>query len=250
LVPRSFHLRRYACSISRRNVTVARVRRHPRLDVAFAKTLADSRHEKARPTPGVGNQASAAFEQDLLDTGEIVRVDVEGARGAQFVLASDVQLLAEVDGGRVPAAWAPVETSTEAEVTLLSPLDPVSARGRAKALFNFDYVWEIYKKPELMQFGRYAMPILWGDRLVGQIDAKMDRKSNTLVVNGVWLESILGSLEPEFLDALALGVQRAMAFLGTERVDAATVKHRKVRSRIVALNKRRPQIQRQPARNV
>jgi len=31
------------------------------------------------------------------------------------------------------------------EVVFLAPLDPVSARGRAKILFNFDYVWEVYK---------------------------------------------------------------------------------------------------------
>ena len=30
----------------------------------------------------------------------------------------------------------------------LSPLDPVSARGRAKPLFGFDYVWEVYKPVE------------------------------------------------------------------------------------------------------
>ncbi|MHB8684760.1 MAG: DNA glycosylase AlkZ-like family protein [Dehalococcoidia bacterium] len=195
----------------------------------------------------VSKAEERAIEQELLDSGDIVSVDVEGARGAQFALASDVPLLAEVDCGRIPAAWAPVGTSTEAEVVLLSPLDPVSARGRAKALFDFEYVWEIYKRPELLQFGRYTMPILWGDRLVGRIDAKMDRKSNTLVVNGVWLEGAFGSPQPAFLDALGLGLQRAMAFLGTERVDAAAVEHRGVRSRIAALNKRRLRVRRQPA---
>jgi uncharacterized protein YcaQ len=198
----------------------------------------------------VSKAEERALEQELIDAGEIVRVDIEGTQGTQLMPARDVQLLADVDRGRIPTAWAPVETSTEAEVTLLSPLDPVSARGRAKLLFDFEYVWEIYKKPELMRFGRYAMPILWGDRLVGRLDAKMDRKSNTLVVNGVWLESILGPPEPAFLDALGLGVQRAMAFLGTERVDAAAVKHRKVRSRIAALNKRRPRVAHQPAGNL
>src|SRR5205823_5070187 len=101
----------------------------------------------------------------------------------------DVDLLNEVANGRVPAAWSPIETTTEEEVAVLSPLDPVIERRRAKSLFDFDYVWEIYKKKELLQYGRFAMPILWGDRFAGRIDLKTDRRSGTLIVNGIWLEN-------------------------------------------------------------
>ena len=88
----------------------------------------------------------------------------------------------------MPAAWAPLETTTEEEATFLSPLDPVSARGRAKPLFGFDYIWEVYKPVEKRSFGYYTMPILWGDRLVGRFDPKLDRTTGTLVINGLWLE--------------------------------------------------------------
>jgi len=37
------------------------------------------------------------------------------------------------------------------------------------------YIWEIYKKPELVVYGRYVMPILWGDALVGRADLRTDR---------------------------------------------------------------------------
>ena len=88
----------------------------------------------------------------------------------------------------MPADWAPLETTTDEEATFLSPLDPVSARGRAKPLFGFDYVWEVYKPVEKRSFGYYTMPILWGDRLVGRFDPKLDRTTGTLVINGLWLE--------------------------------------------------------------
>ena len=74
------------------------------------------------------------------------------------------------------------------EATFLSPLDPVSARGRAKPLFGFDYVWEVYKPVEQRRFGYYTMPILWGDRLVGRFDPKLDRSTGTLMILGLWLE--------------------------------------------------------------
>ena len=99
-------------------------------------------------------------------------------------------LIEALEGGRIPAAWAPLETTTEEEATFLSPLDPVSARGRAKPLFGFDYVWEVYKPVEKRTFGYYTMPILWGDRLVGRFDPKLDRSTGTLVINGLWLEDV------------------------------------------------------------
>jgi uncharacterized protein len=129
-----------------------------------------------------------AIEDDLVESGELTPVAVSGWRGRQFVVTSDLALLDEVGRGEVPAAWTPVATTSEEEVALLSPLDPVTARGRAKPLFDFEYVWEIYKKPELVQYGRYTMPILWGDRLVGRLDPKMDRATRSLFINGVWFE--------------------------------------------------------------
>lgn len=177
-----------------------------------------------------------AIERDLVDSGEIVPVAVEGWRGAHYVLASDARLLREVARGGVPAKWRPLDTTSEDEVTLLSPLDPVSARGRAKTLFDFDYKWEIYHRAEDMRFGRYTMPVLWGDRLVGRLDPKLDRATATLVVNNVWFEDAATGRDAAFLEALALGVRRLMTFLEVERVDASGVTSKPVRTALASLN--------------
>jgi uncharacterized protein len=179
------------------------------------------------------------IEDELVDAGDIVAVEVEGWRGVHFVLADDVEALRAVDAGRIPPQWAPLDTSTHAEVTLLSPLDPVSARGRAKSLFDFDYVWEIYKRPEDVQFGRYTLPMLWGDELVGRVDLKLDRQANALVVNGAWLERPATAAAPDFLDAFAAGMRRMLGFLGTDRIDASAVTQRRLRAPLTALNPRR-----------
>ena len=92
--------------------------------------------------------------------------------------------------------------------SFLSPLDPVSARGRAKPLFGFDYVWEVYKPAELRSFGYYTMPILWGDRLVGRFDPKLDRSTGTLVINGLWLEDRALARDAAFGEALERGMAR------------------------------------------
>ncbi len=180
-----------------------------------------------------------AIERELVESGEVVVVDVEGWKGSQFVLARDLNLLVDVANARVPKGWKPIGPTTEDEVTLLSPLDPVLGRRRAKLLFDFEYRWEIYKKQELVQFGRYTMPILWGERFAGRIDPRLDRVSNTLVVNGIWLEDATDGRRPEFLDALREGVRSLMLFLGADRVDATTVTDAKLRRPIVSLNPRR-----------
>ncbi len=81
----------------------------------------------------------------LLADGDIIEVQVEGWKAVHYALASDAQVLLDLRAGRVPQAWMPLETTTTEEVVFLAPLDPVSARGRAKVLFGFDYVWEVYK---------------------------------------------------------------------------------------------------------
>lgn len=69
---------------------------------------------------------------------------------------------------------------------LLSPFDRlIHDRGRAQALFAFEYVLEMYKPEKDRRWGYYALPILHGDRLVGKLDAKTDRKAGVLRINAI-----------------------------------------------------------------
>ncbi len=159
----------------------------------------------------------------LLATGEIAEVRVEGWKGTSFVLGSHVETLLDLAAGRVPPAWAPLESDTTAEVVFLAPLDPVSARGRAKELFGFDFVWEVYKPAGKRKYGYYALPVLWGDRLVARFDSKLDRTTNTFVVLGLWLEDAALGTDAAFTEALGRGFARFVAFLGAEHVDVSAI---------------------------
>ena len=190
----------------------------------------------SRPLARAVSKAEAmTIERDLVESGDLVGVEVDGWSGRRFVVGTDVALLDEIARGRVPRAWKPIETTTDEEVALLSPLDPVLERQRARDLFDFDYVWEIYKRPQEVVFGRYTMPILFGDRIVGRIDLRTDRKSSTLVVNGVWTEAPNIARSTEFRDALRAGLRRMLALVETERVDAAAVADNRIRRAISTL---------------
>ncbi len=69
---------------------------------------------------------------------------------------------------------------------LLSPFDRlIHDRGRAEELFGFEYQLEMYKPADKRRWGYFALPILYGDKLVGKVDAITDRKAGVLCVKAV-----------------------------------------------------------------
>ena len=100
----------------------------------------------------------------------------------------------------------------------------VSARGRAKQLFDFDYTWEIYKPDDKRQYGPYTLPILYGDQLIGRMDSKLNRETGMLIVNGLWLE-IGFEADNAFAIAFRGGLERLQAFIGASALDAGSAQH-------------------------
>ena len=171
----------------------------------------------------------------LVADGDMIEVRVEGWKEPHHAVSSDAALLDDVSAGRVPEAWTPLATSTTDEVVFLAPLDQVSARGRAKVLFGFDYVWEVYKPEHQRKFGYYALPMLWGDRLVGRFDSKLDRTTNTFVILGLWLEDQALGNDEAFAEALACGFARFVTFLGASKLEATAIHEPLLRQRIYTL---------------
>ena len=62
-----------------------------------------------------------------------------------------------------PAAWQPTEV-----VRLLAPFDPVVwDRRRFTMLWDWTYRFEAYTPAPKRRLGYYALPLLWGDRVIG-----------------------------------------------------------------------------------
>lgn len=74
-------------------------------------------------------------------------------------------------------------------VRFLSPFDPlVRDRRRAFRLFGFDFRIEIYVPRAQRRFGYYVYPMLERDRLIGRIEMRRNRDTDTLEVLGLWPE--------------------------------------------------------------
>ncbi|KGF67717.1 hypothetical protein LL06_20450 [Hoeflea sp. BAL378] len=84
-----------------------------------------------------------------------------------------------------PADWP----EPPARIRVLSPFDPLLRdRNRAERLFGFRYRIEVFVPEAKREYGYYVFPLLEGDRMIGRIDMKADRKAGTLNVARLWLE--------------------------------------------------------------
>src|SRR6201993_2271321 len=88
-------------------------------------------------------------------------------------------------------------------VRFLSPFDNLTIqRKRLKWLFDFDYVAEIYVPIEKRKYGYFVLPILWGDRLIGRMDAKANRAERQLVIHNLVFETTFrdfAAIKPSFV---------------------------------------------------
>ena len=110
--------------------------------------------------------------------GQLVPLRIEGVKREYYAVAAAAEALAAAGGWQV-----------EPQVSFLPPLDNLLwRRERLADLFEFEYVWEVYVPDHKRRWGAYTMPILEGDRLVGRLSPRLDRKAGVLVVEGLWLE--------------------------------------------------------------
>jgi uncharacterized protein len=69
---------------------------------------------------------------------------------------------------------------------LLSPFDRLlHDRKRTAEIFEFDYQLEMYKPVAKRRWGYFALPVLYGDQLVGKLDAAADRRAGVLRVQAI-----------------------------------------------------------------
>lgn len=149
---------------------------------------ARERAERRLAASGIARSKSVAQPIEPIDVGAIGEIAVvEGVDGTWRI---DPGLL-EAIGGFAP------------RTALLSPFDRlVFDRRRLEELFDYEYLLEMYKPAAKRRWGYFALPILHGDRFVGKLDAKADRKAGVLRVNAVhedepFTDDVAGAVERE-----------------------------------------------------
>ena len=154
-------------------------------------------------------QRETAFEK-LEAEGAIRKTAVEGIRSPLYFLTEDLPLAEAVLSGTVDRS---------PRLEFLAPLDPVLwDRKLVEAVWDYRYSWEIYTPAEKRKFGTYVLPMLYGEKMAGRIEAAADRKAETLVVKNVWYEP--GIRQTKKLNAAVDAALRRLAkFNGCSRIE-------------------------------
>jgi uncharacterized protein YcaQ len=122
-----------------------------------------------------------------------------------------------------------------AKMTFICPFDNLLwERNRVRELFGFDYSFEGYTPQLKRRFGCYIMPVLWGNKLIGRIDPKLDRDNNKLVVNGIWFEPGIAEGK-ELIQELAYTFSRFAAFLDAKNIEIMATYPRHLRTELAKL---------------
>jgi uncharacterized protein len=117
------------------------------------------------------------------------------------------------------ARWRHADADVDAMpglTTLLSPFEPLTKdRARTERMWGFRYKLEMYVPKEKREFGHYTLPVLHHERLVGRLDAEMDRKANVLRINKLYWED---KARPGEADAVEKAIADLAAWLGAASV--------------------------------
>jgi uncharacterized protein YcaQ len=142
----------------------------------------------------------------LIEEGALREVIVEGSRRPYLALP-DTKVSRVRDDGRM---------------RILAPLDPLLwDRKLVRQIFDFDYVWEVYKPKSERRWGWYVCPLLHGGELVGRIEAHVNEKK--LLVDRIWRERAFDD------DALSAALERHANACGVDlgRVTRGTRRRRR-----------------------
>lgn len=153
---------------------------------------------------------------DLVESGDLTAVHV-GPKQTLYHLPTDA-----LD------SWAGTEArplhraepasrfqAREPRMVFLGPLDSLLWDRRAtREIFDFDYVWEVYKPECLRRWGYYVLPVLYGDRFVARFESRLD--DGVWSIQRWWWEEHVRP-DAEMLDALRKAAGGFARYLGATR---------------------------------
>ena len=140
-----------------------------------------------------------AIIERFLEQGKVVKIQVTDMKEALYLTQDNYQRLLVVKNQPIKAD----------QVRFIAPLDNfIWDRKFVQTIFDFEYVWEVYKPEKLRQYGYYVLPILLGDNFIGRFEPDRTKtRQDTLKIKKIWFESNIYET-PEMTDMILTEVER------------------------------------------
>ena len=129
--------------------------------------------------PGIKSKERKAALSRLFKQGKVVEVRVDEIKFPLYMRSDD---------------WLPLNKTLDSGIPLpraviMAPLDNLLwDRKLVKELFDFQYIWEVYKPVAERRYGYYVLPILYGDRFVARFEPGQDKENGALIIKNWWWE--------------------------------------------------------------
>lgn len=155
---------------------------------------------------GVKTPQRRQIIEQCVERGELLELAIEELPGEYFYLMrKDKTLLSKVQKG------APAQ-----EAAFIAPLDNLLwDRKNLERIFDFSYMWEVYKPKKKREYGYYVLPVLYGDQFVARLDPEFDKKTRILTLRNWWWEKDL-SPDQRMKEALQRSLEDFLVYLEAE----------------------------------
>ncbi len=163
-----------------------------------------------RDIHGMRSEERRASIARLLKQRKLLEFKVEGIKYPLYMRATDKDSIGS----------ATESARSVPQAAILAPLDNLLwDRDLVKALFDFEYRWEVYKPVKERQYGYYVLPVLYGDRFIARFEPGRDKEQGALLIKNWWWEP---GIAPSADVSLALNhcFERFLEYLGCKRLEA------------------------------
>lgn len=139
---------------------------------------------------------------ELVEEGVLTPVHIGEKKWPYYILSSSLSLL----DAELPQPRA----------IFLGPLDSILWDRKAIAqLFDFEYLWEVYKPAEQRRWGYYVLPVFYKDRFIARLDSRLE--NGTWTISRWWWEEGV-TVDDELSSALQATMQQFVYYLGASDI--------------------------------
>jgi len=171
---------------------------------------------------GVKSNLRCTVFRRLTERGDIIAVGIETLPRETFFIRSQDRFLLDsmtkTNGDHHKAAF-------------IAALDNLTwNREVIRQIFDFEYVWEVYKPKTQRQFGYYVLPVIYEDQFIGRFEPVFDKGEKTLTIKNWWWEDPIPPGDC-MLEALQSCMTDFAAYLGATKLQLGSKVQRNSRLR-------------------
>jgi uncharacterized protein YcaQ len=158
---------------------------------------------------GVKSKERRAILRRLTERGELIAVKVDSYPGETcFIRKEDRKLLDGISElGKQDNGAA-----------FIAALDNLTwNRGFLHKIFDFEYIWEVYKPKAQRKYGYYVLPVIFGDCFIARFEPAFDKAERALTIKNWWWENGVNP-DTSIQEALKVCLSDFVTYLGVSKL--------------------------------